>query len=69
MNRRKCLKTFRVNHVPCGAPEGLALLIQAKGLRSEVKKLRRNRGLRLPVGIYYVFEEGRYDQGLQITFS
>lgn len=61
------MKTFRVNHIPYGRPESLAALIHAKDLSSAEKELRRRRGLRLPGGIYYIFEEGRYENGLQIT--
>lgn len=62
------MKTFRVNHVPFGAPECLALLVCAKGLNSARKKLWRWNDMRLPDGTYYIFEEGRYDNGFQITF-
>ena len=68
MNRKEQMKTFRVNRVLFGTPEHLALLVRAKGLKSAVKKLRHNNGLRLPDGTYYIFEAGRYDNGLQITF-
>lgn len=61
------MKTFRVNHVPFGMPERLAALIHAKDLSSAEKCLQRKRGLRLPDGTYYVFEEGHYENGLQIT--
>lgn len=61
------MKAFRVHNVPFGAPERLAALIVAKGLHSAAKKLKRGGGLRLPDGIYYLFEEGRYENGLQIT--
>ena len=61
------MKTFRVNAVPIGAPEQLAALIFARGTSSAAKKLKRGDGLRLPDGTYYLFEEGRYQYGLQIT--
>lgn len=61
------MKTFRVSHVPFGTPEGLAALIYATGLSPAAKKLWRGGGLRLPDGTYYLFEEGRYDNGLPIT--
>ena len=54
------MKPFRVNHVPWCAPEGLAALVRARSLESD---------LRLPDGTYYIFEEGRYARGLQITLS
>lgn len=63
------MKTFRVNHVPWYAPEGLAALVQARSLKSAVKKVKGGRDLRLPDGIYYIFETGRYDNGLQIELS
>lgn len=33
------MKTFRVNHVPRCAPEGLAALVQARSLKSAAKKV------------------------------
>lgn len=63
------MKTFRVNHVPWCAPESLAALVQARSLKCAVKKLKGGREQRLPDGIYYIFETGRYDNGLQIEFS
>ena len=61
------MKTFRVHDVPFGAPERLAARMDARGLSSAAKKLRHRGGLRLPDGTYYLFEEGRYQDGLQIT--
>ncbi len=61
------MKTFRIYHVPFGAPEQLAARFYAKGLSCAVKGLQRSRGLRLPDGVYYIFEEGHYADGLQIT--
>ena len=61
------MKTFRVHHVPFSAPKRLAARIDAKGLSSAAKKLQHGGGLRLPDGTYYLFEEGRYQDGLQIT--
>lgn len=63
------MKLFRVNHVPWCAPEGLSALVQARSLKSAVKKVKDGRDLRLPDGTYYIFEEGRYAHGLQITLS
>lgn len=60
------MKTFRVNHVPQCAPEGLTALVQARSLKSAAKKVKGGCDLRLPDGIYYIFETGRYDNGLQI---
>ena len=61
------MKSFRINQVPFGAPERLAALIDAKGLSSAAKKFQRGGGLRLSDGTYYLFEEGRYENGLSIT--
>ena len=61
------MKTFRVHDVPFGAPERLAARMDARGLSSAAEKLKRGDGLRLPDGTYYLFEEGRYQDGLQIT--
>lgn len=61
------MKTFRVHDVPFGAPERLAARMDARGFSSAAKKLKRGGGLRLPDGNYYLFEEGRYENGLQIT--
>lgn len=61
------MKTFRVHHVPFGAPERLAARIEAKDLFLAAKKLKHRGGLRLPDGTYYLFEEGRYENGLQIA--
>lgn len=63
------MKVFRINHVRQNAPEGLSALLQANGLKSAVKKIKSGCDLRLPDGTYYVFEEGRYDYGIQITIS
>ena len=61
------MKTFRVHHVPFSAPKRLAARIDAKGLSSAAKKFQRGGGLRLSDGTYYLFEEGRYENGLSIT--
>lgn len=61
------MKTFRVHDVPFGALERLAARIDARGLSSAAKKLKRGGGPQLPDGTYYLFEEGRYENGLQIT--
>ena len=61
------MKTFRVHHVPFSAPKRLAARIDAKGLSAAAKKLQHGGGLRLPDGTYYLFEEGHYENGLQIT--
>ena len=61
------MKTFRIHHVPFSAPKRLAARIDAKGLSSAAKKLQHGGGLRLPDGTYYLFEEGHYENGLQIT--
>lgn len=61
------MKTIRVNHVPFGAPEGLALLVYARSLDSAVKKLRRQPHMGLPNGVYYVYEAGRYARGRLLT--
>ena len=63
------MKSFRVNHVHWCAPEGLAALVRARSLESAVRKVKEGRDLRLPDGTYYIFEEGRYARGLQITLS
>lgn len=63
------MKTFRVNHVPRCAPEGLAASVQARSLKSAANKVKGGREQRLPDGIYYIFEMGRYDNGLQIELS
>lgn len=63
------MKSFRVNHVPWCAPEGLAALVRARSLESAVRKVKEGRDLRLPDGTYYIFEEGRYARSLQITLS
>lgn len=63
------MKTFRVNHVPWCAPEGLAALVQARSLKSAAKKVKEGCDLRLPDGVYYIFETGRYDNGLQVELS
>ena len=61
------MRTFRVNYVPFGVPERLAALICAERLSRAADRLRRGRGLRLPSGTYYIFEEGHYENGLLIT--
>ncbi len=61
------MKTFRVHYIPFGAPERLAALMDARELSSAAKKLKRGGGLRLPDGTCYLFEEGRYQDGLQIN--
>ena len=48
-------------------PERLAARMDARGLSSAAKKLKRGGGPQLPDGTYYLFEEGRYENGLQIT--
>lgn len=63
------MKPFRVNHVPWCAPEKLAALVQARSLKSAAKKVRGGRDLRLPDGLYYIFETGHYGNRLQITLS
>ena len=47
----------------------VAALVRARSLESAVRKVKEGRDLRLPDGTYYIFEEGRYARGLQITLS
>lgn len=63
------MKHFRVNYVPWCAPEKLAALVQARSLKSAAKKVKGGRDLRLPDGIYYIFEADDYGNGLQIELS
>ena len=53
---------------PAAAPL-VAALVRARSLESAVRKVKEGRDLRLPDGTYYIFEEGRYARGLQITLS
>lgn len=63
------VKKIRVNHVPAGALEGLALLVSARSLNSAVRKLRNWKHFDLPDGVYYVFEAGRYEEGHMLTIQ
>lgn len=62
------MKLFRVHHIRAGGPETLALVVKAGGLKSAVKRVREH-PLDQANGTYYIFETGRYGDGLQITLS
>lgn len=63
------MKLFRVHHIRAGGPETLALVVKVGGLKSAVKRVREHPLIRLPNGTCYIFETGRYGDGLQITLS
>ena len=62
-------KEFRVDVVCPGEPEGLLLLLQAASLNSAVKKLRYSTEFQLPIAQYYVYEAGRYTNGVSIALK
>lgn len=62
-------KEFRVNAVYPDRPEGLVLLLRAASLNSAVKKLRYSTDFQLPTAQYYVYESGRYLNGISIALS
>lgn len=63
------MKQFRVHHVCFGGRETLALIVSAGSLNSAVKRVCEHPFIRLPNGIYYIFEAGFYENGLEITLS
>lgn len=62
-------KEFRVDVVCPGEPEGLMLLLRAASLNSAVKKLRYSTEFQLPIAQYYVYEAGRYTNGVSIALK
>ena len=62
-------KEFRVNIVHPNEPEGLTLLLWATSLNSAVKKLRYSTEFQLPAAQYYVYESGRYTNGVSISLT
>ena len=62
-------KEFRVNIVCPGRPESLVLLVRAASLNGAVKKLRYAKEFQLPIAQYYVYETGRYANGISIGLT
>ena len=62
-------KEFRVNAIYPDRPEGLILLLRAASLNSAVKKLRYSTDFQLPTAQYYVYESGRYLEGVSIALT
>lgn len=62
-------KEFRVNAIYPDRPQGLSLLLRAASLNSAVKKLRYSTDFQLPVAQYYVYESGRYLEGVSIALT
>ena len=62
-------KEFRVNAVYPDEPEGLVLLLRAVSLNSAVKKLRYSTEFQLPIAQYYVYEAGRYANGVSVALT
>lgn len=60
-------KEFRVNAVFPGRPEGLVLLVRAASLNNAVRKLRCSTEFQLPIAQYYVYETGRYANGISVA--
>lgn len=62
-------KEFRVNMVRSGRPDGLVLLLRAASLKSAVRKLSYSPSFQLPAAQYYVYETGRYLDGVSIALT
>lgn len=62
-------KEFRVNVVSPGRPESLVLLVKAASLNGAVRKLRYSTEFQLPIAQYYVYETGRYANGISIALT
>lgn len=62
-------KEFLVNAVYPDKPEGLVLLLRAASLNSAVKKLRYSTEFQMPIARYYVYEAGRYANGVSIALT
>ena len=62
-------KEYRVNIAYPNKPEGLILLLRAASLSGAVKKLRYSAEFQLPAAQYYVYESGRYTNGVSISLT